>query len=131
MAEREVKFKHAGPSLAFVEKEIIDKYNMSPPREWQLPDLEHAYDGLDEIGQGPEYFSHIRKESISLIWGGQRRLTPASTIQTSVKALMILMMGKSFCMVPISTRYFQSPPSPLACIGRSMEKTCHTCTLNI
>jgi len=70
MAEREIKFKHAGPSLAFLEKEMEDKLGV--PRTWQLPDLEHAYDGLEEIGQGPEYFSHIRKGEYFLDLGGPK-----------------------------------------------------------
>ena len=66
----EVKFQHAGPSLAHVERDMEDQ--LGPPRTWQLPPLENAYDGLDEIGQGPEFFSHIRKGEYLIDMGGPK-----------------------------------------------------------
>lgn len=74
MAEHvtELKFKTAGASMAFIEKDMQKKYKLEEPRTWQLPDLENAFDGLEEIGQGPEYFSHIRKGEYLLDLGGPK-----------------------------------------------------------
>ena len=69
MAE-EIKFKHAGPSIAYAEREVLE--GIAEPRTWRLPDLENAFEGLDHIGQGPEYFSHIRKGEYQLDMGGPK-----------------------------------------------------------
>jgi len=66
----EVKFKNAGPSCAFIERDMEDK--IGTPRVWQLPELDDAFEGLDHIGQGPEYFSHIRKGEYHLDLGGPK-----------------------------------------------------------
>jgi len=70
--ETGVVFKTAGPSMAYVEEEIAKKYKVDEPRVWTLPPLEDAYEGLDDIGQGPEYFSHIRKGEYLVDMGGPK-----------------------------------------------------------
>jgi acetyl-CoA decarbonylase/synthase complex subunit beta len=60
------------PKVANVEKELEKEGKLEKARIWELPGLEDAFDGLEDIAIGPEQFGHIRKGAYHIEFGGPK-----------------------------------------------------------
>jgi acetyl-CoA decarbonylase/synthase complex subunit beta len=60
------------PSIAFVEQELEKEGKLGKPIVYELPPREEPFRGIEEIGVGPEYFSHIRKGEYYAEFGGPK-----------------------------------------------------------
>lgn len=60
------------PKVAHVERNLEKEGKLEKPRVYKLPPLEEAFDGIEDIGMGPEYFGHVRKGEYHVEFGGPR-----------------------------------------------------------
>jgi CO dehydrogenase/acetyl-CoA synthase beta subunit len=60
------------PSVAHVERDLEKEGKLGKPRVYKLPSREEPFSGIEEIGVGPEYFSHIRRGEYHAEFGGPK-----------------------------------------------------------
>ena len=60
------------PNIANVARDMEKEGKLGKPRVYKLPPREDAFQGVEEIGLGPEYFAHIRKGEYWAEFGGPK-----------------------------------------------------------
>lgn len=60
------------PSIAHAVRDLEREGKLGKPRIYKLPPLEYAFQGVEDIGLGPEYFSHIRRGEYHAEFGGPK-----------------------------------------------------------
>lgn len=60
------------PITAYVERDLEKEGKLGKPRIYKLPPREDPFQGVEDIGIGPEYFGHIRKGEYHAEFGGPR-----------------------------------------------------------
>ena len=60
------------PSIAFVARDFEKVGKLPKPKIYKMPPPEEAFNGIEEIGIGPQYFGHIRKGEYHVEFGGPK-----------------------------------------------------------
>jgi acetyl-CoA decarbonylase/synthase, CODH/ACS complex subunit beta len=66
------KEKLKAPSIAFVERDFEKAGKLPKPKIYKLPPIDDSFNGIEDIGIGPEYFGHIRKGEYHAEFGGPK-----------------------------------------------------------
>ena len=59
-------------NTAHVEEDLAKEGKLGKPRVYKLPPKEDPFNGIEDLGVGPEYFSHIRKGEYHAEFGGPK-----------------------------------------------------------
>jgi acetyl-CoA decarbonylase/synthase, CODH/ACS complex subunit beta len=68
MDDRTIKI----PSIAYMAKELEKAGKLPKPRVFQMPPVEDAFKGIEDIGIGPQYVTHLRKGEYHAEFGGPK-----------------------------------------------------------